>query len=315
MSLAAGPPQIQAQRFTQAWWMYPIDAKGSSYGQITDPLGTYLKPDVNIAVPAGVPITSLTNGVVTDVSDHGSTGGGLSVVILMMPPLNTLATHVAYNYLGSAAVRVGQTVAMGQQIGVAGSKYGILLAVGLTPDNVWGGPSFYLNAQGNKMLDPHQLLTGSTNFNGVNINLNTGATSVFGPYFQSVSNATHDFLNNIPGFAGLCYGLDAVEQFVPFKLVNSGGQDVGILGKIPIFGYFITGEANIATLPADAIQALLTFITANLMAALVRLFIIAVGLIILITLIHNALEYASTTDTGRAAGTIASFGQMIAATA
>lgn len=313
MSMAAGTPQNRASQ--QAWWMYPIDSKGSSYGQIIDPLGNYLKPDVNVAVPAGVPITSLTNGVVTDVSDHGIGGGGLSVVVQMIPPLNTLATHVAYNYLGSAAVRVGQQIAMGQQIGVAGSKYGILLAVGLTPDNVWGGPSFYLNAQGNKMLDPHQLLTGVINSGGLAINLTTGSTGVFGPVFQSVSNATHDFLNNIPGFAGLCYGLDAIEQFVPFKLVNTGGQDVGILGKIPIYGYFVTGAANLATLPSDTIQALLTFITANTMAALVRLFIIFVGLIILITLIHNALEYASTSDTGRAAGTGLAFAQMIAATA
>lgn len=312
MSLASGPPQNRSSQ--QAWWMYPIDSKGSSYGQIIDPLGNYLKPDVNVAVPAGVPITSLTNGIVTDVSDHGPVNGGLSVVIRMIPPLNTLATHVAYNYLGNATVRVGQTISMGQQIGVAGSKYGILLAVGLTPDNVWGGPSFYLNAQGNKMLDPHQILTGSTS-GGLTINFTTGATSVFGPVFQSVSSATHDFLNNIPGFAGLCYGLDAIEQFVPFRLVNTGGQDVGILGKIPIYGYFVTGAANLATLPSDTIQALLTFITANIMAAMVRLFIIVVGLVILITLIHNALEYASTSDTGRAAGTGLAFAQMIAATA
>ena len=293
MSLASGQPQSQSIGQQQAWWTYPIDSKGGSYGQITDPLGGYLKPDVNVAVPSGVPITSLTNGVVTDVSDHGLSGGGLSVVVQMMPPLNTLATHVAYNYLGSASVRVGQQIAMGQQVGVAGSKYGILTAIGLTPDNVWGGPSFYLNAQGNKMLDPHLLLTGSTSGGGITINLTNGSTSVFGPVFQSVSNATHDFLNNIPGFAGLCYGLDAVEQFVPFKLVSTGGQDIGIVGKIPIYGYFASAQANLATLPADAIQGLLVFVTANITAWVVRSLIVLIGLVILITLVFNAIQAAS----------------------
>ena len=298
---------------TTAWWTYPSDSKGGSYGQITDPLGSYLKPDVNIAVPAGTPITTLVSGVVTDVSDHGANGGGLSVVVAMDMPLNTLATHVAYNYLGSATVRVGQRVNLGQQIGVAGSKYGIMTAVGLTPDNVWGGPSFYLNAQGNKQLDPHLLLTGQGSTGGIFININGQGSGVFGPAFMSVSTAAHEILNNIPGFAGLCYGLDAIEQFVPFKLVNTGGQDVGILGKIPIAGYFITGSANLVTLPSDAIQALLTFITANTMAALIRLLIIAVGLIIVFTLVFNAIRFVSQSDVGQAAMTAGAYANLMAA--
>lgn len=276
----------------QAWFQYTIDTPGSSYGQITDPLGNYKKPDVNIAVPSGTPITSLTDGVVTDVSDHGLSGGGLSVVIRMTTPLNSLATHAAYNFLGSTSVRVGQSVTMGQQIGTAGSPYGIYTAVGLTPDNTWGNGSFYLNAQGNPLLDPHLLLDGAPS-SGIS---NLGG--VFGPVFISVSNKAQEFLNNVPGFEGLCYALDAVEQYVPFVMKTSSGQDVGILGSIPVIGGIATSASDIATLPSDAIQALLTFITANLTAWLVRLFLFIVGLVILITLIYNAVMYVSNTGAG-----------------
>lgn len=273
----------------QAWYQYPSDSPSGTYGKITDPLGNYLKPDVNFAVPSGVPITTLASGVVTDVSDHGKCCGGLSVVVAMDNPLNRYATHVAYNFLGSASVRVGQRVALGQQVGVAGSPYGIDMALALTSDNVWGDGTFYLNAQGNPLLDPHLLLSGK-HATGTGITLVFGqGGGVFGPAFISVSNSTQEILNNIPGFAGLCDALDNIEQFVPFKMVSTGGQDVGILGHLPIIGGVASGAANLATLPSDAMQALLTFLTANAMATFTRFIIAFIGLMIVTTLIRNAI--------------------------
>lgn len=278
----------------KAWYQYPSDSPGGSYGQITDPLGPYKKPDVNIAVPAGTPITSLTFGIVTDVSDHGKNGGGLSVVILMQPPLNKLATHAAYNYLGSATVRVGQHVSPGDQIGVAGSKYGINFAIGLTSDNTWGGPTFNLNASGNSQLDPHLLLggklpSGVNNVPGIGGLVNFVSGSALGPAFISVSDTTYSILNNVPGFQGICEALDNAETFVPFAMKSTGGQDIGILGHLPFVGQDIQGAANLATLPADAMLAFLSFVTANAIAAIFRTILIYIGISIIITLVRNAI--------------------------
>lgn len=309
-----------------AWWTFPSDSKGGSYGQITDPLGPYDKPDVNFRVPYGLPITSLTGGVVTDVSDHGYCCGGLSVVVLMDRPLNKLATHVAYNFLGSAVVRVGQRVNLGDEVGTAGSKYGIDFALALTADNSWGGPTFYLNGSGNPLLDPHLLLNSrfGVGFGGGNGTIGYGSNysglGMLAPAFISVSNTTHDILNNVPGFQGICEGLDNVETFVPFKLVSTGGQDVGILGHLPFVGQDIQNAANLATLPSDSVQAVLTFVTANTIVVVIRLAIILIGVIIVMALIRNAIanrietqlqgiEDFSKSATGRFAG------QVIAAAA
>lgn len=279
-----------------AWFQYPSDSAGGSYGQIQDPLATawnpYKKPDVNWAVPFGVPITSLTSGMVTDVTDHGKCCGGLSVVVLMDRPLNRLATHVAYNFLGNATVRVGQRVGMGSQVGTAGSPYGIDFALGLTPDNTWGGASFNLNATGNSLLDPHLLLSGARSLGsggGIGTALQNVGLAALAPTFISVSDSTHAILNNVPGFQGLTEALDNAETFVPFQIKSTGGQDVGILGHLPFIGQDITNAANLATLPSDAIQALLTFITANTLAFLIRAIIVYIGIAIVMTLIRNAL--------------------------
>jgi hypothetical protein len=288
---------------TKPWWQFTPDNPSGSYGKIIDPgpgNPTYLKPDVNIAVPPGTPITSAGSGIVTDVTDHGRFAGGLSVVVKLDTPLNKLATHVAYNFLGSATAHKGQRVSSGQQVGVAGSPYGILFALALTSDDTWGNGTFYLNARGEPLLDPHILLsllnTGKLPA-GTGIGLTIGSTSSPGalgalaPLFLSVSNNTHDILNDIPGFSGICDALDNAEQFTPFRIVNSGGQDLGIIGHLPFVGPAAQAGANLITLPQDTIQALLTFITANTMAALFRLLIMFVGLAIIFTLIRNAFVH------------------------
>lgn len=152
---------------SQPWYMYPWDSPGGGYGEICDPQSgytngkcNYLKPDTNIAVPSGTPITALTSGVVTNIQDKPY-AGGLSVTVKMDQALNSLAQYVNYNFLGGTSVNVGQRVSVGQQIGTAGSPYGIDFALALSSGPVWGGSGFQYNAQGNPLLDPRQLLNAA----------------------------------------------------------------------------------------------------------------------------------------------------------
>ena len=195
---------IEVKKMSTEWYMYPLDNPSGSYGKIMDPLASgknpYLKPDVNIAVPQGTPITALLPGTVTDVSDHGGCCGGLSVTVALDHPLNSLATHVSYNFLGNAHVVRGQKVLPGQVIATAGSRYGILTAVGLTPDNTWGGSSFNLNAKGEPLLDPHILL-----------NPIRGGKSLTSDNTSSTSSSSNNPASNWP------FGLGALQSsFINF---------------------------------------------------------------------------------------------------
>jgi hypothetical protein len=154
---------------TAPWYTYPTDSPGGGYGQIIDPvceggkLCNYLKPDTNIAIPAGVPITALLPGTITDVSSRGANDAGLSVTEKLNVPLNSLAKYMSFNYLGQANVVPGENIAQGQEIGVAGSPTGINFALALGSDPVWGsGSGFSQNAVGNPLLNPMQLLGGSS---------------------------------------------------------------------------------------------------------------------------------------------------------
>lgn len=301
-----------------------MDSPGGSYGQITDPLGNYRKPDVNIAIPGGVPITAWDSGVITDVSDKGRNSGGLSVTMSLDHPINSSARYTSFNYLGNAVVSVGQRVQPGTVIGYAGSPYGISFALALGNAPSWGSGGFP-QGSGNPAYDPHQILNllrggnftvGSlpsvSPLSAVSFSL---GSQFFGNPFISISNSTHDILNNVPGFIGIVNALDNVEQFVPFHLVSTGGQDVGILGHLPFIGQNIQNAANAVTLPSDAIQALLVFITANTMAAIIRLIIIFSGVIILVALIMNIQSQMVESVTGQTPQQLAGTGLKLLASA
>jgi hypothetical protein len=142
------------------WWMYPADSPGGGYQEITDPFGNYLKPDTNIAVPSGTPITALLPGKVTDVSSRGPGDGGLSVTVDVGNAINSIARYVSYNFLGSTNVTVGQSIASGQQIGTAGSSTGVdfALALGVSPS--WGTQCPQCSSK-QPLLDPRQLLNAA----------------------------------------------------------------------------------------------------------------------------------------------------------
>jgi hypothetical protein len=145
------------------WYSCTQDSPGGGYGETLEPLDPhYKKPDTNLQVPAGTPITALLSGTVTDVSDRGKSAGGLSVTVRLKDSINSVATHISYNYLGSTQVSKEQPVQAGQTIGIAGSPTGIFTAVALGSDDVWGsGPGFDLNAKGDPRLDPRPVLAAA----------------------------------------------------------------------------------------------------------------------------------------------------------
>src|SRR5713226_4202569 len=118
----------------QSWLSY---SRVDDYGKNPDPLGPYQKPDSNVECPDGTPITALAPGVVSGLVKNPSWGVGTSsLTIKLDSPVNALATHMAYNYLGSTSVGIGQHVTAGQVIGTAGgnARYGFGMAFALTAD-------------------------------------------------------------------------------------------------------------------------------------------------------------------------------------
>ncbi len=101
----------------QSWYKYPrVDAIGTP-----DIYGNFPKPDSNIQLSAGHPVTALLAGTVTDVDR--TSAWGCAVTIKLDKPLNQLATHTAYLHLaGQIPVGVGDHVNAGDLIGYSGSS-------------------------------------------------------------------------------------------------------------------------------------------------------------------------------------------------
>ena len=143
------------------WYTYPHDQPPGVYGSYPDPVGPYPKPDVNVCVPGGLPITALLPGTVTSVTYPSWSPGQPSVTIKLDSPINNLATHTAYNYLGSATVQAGMHINAGQTVGYAKGT-GICTAFALTADDVYGDGTFMQYA-GNPLLNPMGVLNAAIN--------------------------------------------------------------------------------------------------------------------------------------------------------
>ena len=104
---------------SQPWYKYPrID----DYASYPDPDGAFPKPDSNILVPDGVPITALASGVVSGINapDGSQPGFGQVVTVKLDTPLNPIADHMAYLHLNQISCSQGQRVTFGTPVGVAG---------------------------------------------------------------------------------------------------------------------------------------------------------------------------------------------------
>lgn len=98
------------------WYMYPrVDNIGSP-----DPFGGFAKPDSNIQLPAGYPVTALLAGTVTSVDS--SSPWGCAVTVKLDSPINSLATHTAYLHMGGINVTQGQHVNVGDLVGTNGGS-------------------------------------------------------------------------------------------------------------------------------------------------------------------------------------------------
>lgn len=117
------------------WYTYPYDR---NFGFYPDPVGLYPKPDANVDAPAGTPITALASGIVTGARAQPWGPLAYSITVKLDQPINPIATHMAYNYVESPQVSVGQHVDVGDVLATAGNPYGIATAFALSDADVYG---------------------------------------------------------------------------------------------------------------------------------------------------------------------------------
>lgn len=102
------------------WYMYPFVAAIGT----PDPYGGFPKPDVNVQVPDGYPITALLPGTVSGINSIGGAVPpyGAVVTVKLQTPVNNLATHTAYLHLKGVAPNItpGTWVNSGDVIGYSG---------------------------------------------------------------------------------------------------------------------------------------------------------------------------------------------------
>lgn len=305
------------------WYTYPrIDNFGTK-----DPDGNYWKPDSNIQIPQGYPITELLGGTVTSITGTYGNVGAILITVKLDHPLNDVATHEAYEWCKNVFVRVGQHVSPGDLLATnGGAEWNATLGYGLSSTDVFntgwdqlqrdlapGGPNklnpvALLNSARDGKLQAYLNSIGSSIGSGSGTGAGSGGGAVPSIFssFNLTSVQVHDYLNNIAGFGGIVIALDKVEQFQPFSLAeraNSGGSDttgniIGIINAAP-GGNFVTQAANgvasavnsnVLQLPADAMQAVLVFITANSLAFSIRALLVMIGLLLLIAVSINIMS-------------------------
>lgn len=146
------------------WWLYPrID----NFGTI-DPQGNYWKPDSNIQLPGGYPITALLPGTIT--SMQATSFGQATMTIRLDTPLNSLATDTFYEHMEgfSTNASVGTHVNAGDLIGYNNPAGQTPLGFGLYPGDVYAeGPGWNMLQQdlapgGQGLLNPTALLNAAS---------------------------------------------------------------------------------------------------------------------------------------------------------
>jgi murein DD-endopeptidase MepM/ murein hydrolase activator NlpD len=152
------------------WYTFPrID----NFGQI-DPQGNFWKPDSNIQLPGGYPITALLSGTVTSVQPTTNWGGQSVVTVKLDTPLNSLATHTFYEHMSGIApgLSVGQHVNAGDLIGYNNPSGQVPLGFGLYSGDVYGSGSAWQVLQqdlapgGAGLLNPTNLLNSAAQSGG-----------------------------------------------------------------------------------------------------------------------------------------------------
>ncbi len=101
---------------------------------------------------------------------------------------------------------------------------------------------------------------------------------------KTVDYAIQNSMTNLPGLDGPIVSLDMIEQWQPLKLNDSSGVSYTtslVPGLKPI------------TLPFDSMQAILVFTVVNTRTALVRGFLIFIGIVIIMAVIQRIMQPAT----------------------
>jgi Lysozyme like domain len=297
----------------KAWYCYPrIDGLGG-----VEPFGNYPKPDSNIQIPAGYLVTSLLDGVITDI-DHGSPWSCV-VTCHLDKAINSLATSIAYIHLrADVAVRIGQHVKIGDTIGYNGFAQAegsekVPLGIALYHGDSYGKGAGWAdmtkaNLQG--PLNPVPLIVAACKDDPFNNPLLGGSGGVADYGGKKAPEAflqqLHDTLVKTPGFYGLALAIDEAEQFVGYVDVTNKQPDFAV--PIPLTGAsFDTGVA-----PPDVIGMVRSIgltITMNFYPFAFRSIIFSLGFFLLIALITKPLSAMG----GQAAQFIAANPEIVAA--
>lgn len=190
------------------WYQYPIS--GGAYGT-PDPYGGFPKPDVNIDVPSGMPITALYSGTVSGINSPSGIvpAYGNVVTVKLDNPINPIATHTAYLHMASIApgLQVGQKISAGTIVGYSGGNNpgaGLQQApVGFALYNgdVYGyGPTWsqYLGSSALNPTNIIQVLASGYPINTLNSSFNSGSgqmvTQPGTPFFETMLQKAGLFL-------------------------------------------------------------------------------------------------------------------------
>ena len=278
------------------WYMFPrIDNMG-----YPDSFGGFPKPDSNIQIPTGYPVTALLPGRVTGV--NLTDGWGASITILLDTPINALATHTAYIHLRrDVQVSLGQHVQAGQLIAYNGLAQAagaqkVPLGFALYHGNMYGHDGWqyetYANVTG--PLNPVPLLNAAATGKLVIPNSylfspggieQTGSTPTYTPIAQQV----HNTLIETPGFYGIALALDEAEQFPGWvDLTQATYIDTPNLNPLP-FGPSTSTQIQIPDFVGLA-RSIGSTITDNFIPFAIRASLIVLGLILLLALLTKAVE-------------------------
>lgn len=217
----------------------------------------------------------------------------------------------------TCAGKRGQAVNAGQVIGTGNGVYNIEVGVNVGTEwgQIWGGTS------PGPHVDPipflYRLLSnGVPTGGGLPVAVPAGGmAAMYSGLMDTItttSSQAKDFINNVPGFLGICESLDIVEQFIPFTLPGQALQDISTAsqpGTYNLYGWD-TGIPNIPALnakaqatiqlPSDAMQAVLVFVVTNMTAFLIRSMFVVAGLILFYALMINlGIEILDVKDTAQ----------------
>lgn len=241
-------------------WLFPF-----ATGHVTQWYGPPVEFGIDIGLPMGTPITSLTDGTVLGVGYPACPGGVVSVESVV----NGKLASVYYQHMDRIVVSEGDTVHVGQLLAYSGGQLsggshpsqrlcssGPHIEVGINAP--WGGVWHSLGAN----MDPAPWIRSLIRQGpGVTANATVGALSSFG---RKVA------INPAPGFLGLEQQLGQAEQFTPPAPFNPSLNPAADAAQIAGIGF--------------------TWIMQNALTVAIRSFVVLLGVLLIIGALNAMWE-------------------------